>query len=113
MSSTQNIADFVWPYIDPPIHEAFWFENFDVVKCRDWMEKNWSISLYICAVYILLIFLGQNWMKDRKAYDLKRPLALWNLFMALFSVFGFLRCMPELLHVLNGNNGFHRSICVR
>jgi len=104
---------FPWHYDEPPIFEASWFEEFDVVKCRDWMEENWTLSVYAVAIYIPSIFLLQRLMKNRSPFNLKTPLALWNLIIAIFSFYGALRCAQELLYVLSTPGGFHRSLCIR
>lgn len=104
---------FIWPYAEPPLYEPFWLEKFDVVSCRDWMEKNWHWSVYICIAYVAIAGLGEQLMKTRPPFDLRYSLVVWNLCMALFSALGFIRCLPELLLVLKGPNGFHRSVCVR
>ncbi|OXA47237.1 putative fatty acid elongation protein 3 [Folsomia candida] len=52
-------------------------------------------------------------MKTRKPFDLRKGLFAWNVALAVFSAFGFLRVFSELSDVLSGQNGFHRSICVR
>lgn len=49
-------------------------------------------------------------MSNRPAYKLKRLLTLWNLSLAIFSIVGTLRTLPELLHVL-GRFGFYHSTC--
>lgn len=109
-----NISEkFIWPYVEPAVFESYWFEQFNVAKCRDWMEKNWTISIYICAVYLTFIYIGSYFMKNRKPFDLRGPLALWNISFAVFSLIGLVRCTPELWYVLKGTNGFHRSVCVR
>lgn len=62
--TTQNIRVglAIWPYVQPPISQSCWFEIFDIVKRKKWVERNWTISLYICAIYILLIFSGSKYM---------------------------------------------------
>lgn len=108
-----TMKDFIWPYEEPPVFEAFWFEKFNVIQCRLWMEKNWTISVYICTAYLLLLYFGKKIMKQRQAFDLQKPLTYWNAVFALFSLIGLIRCTPELARVLQGPNGFHRSVCVR
>jgi len=39
-------------------------------------------------------------MKDRPAFDLKKPLAAWNLFLAVFSFIGAARVLPHLFMIL-------------
>jgi len=49
-------------------------------------------------------------MKDKQPFDLKAALALWNLFLAVFSFVGALRTVPHLLMMLQ-SQGFRYSIC--
>lgn len=108
-------SNFIWPYATPALYSPLpWPEgSFDVASSRDWMEANWHKSLYIVLIYMVAAAFGEQWMKNRKPFVLQTPLVLWNMSMALFSIVGFIRCLPELIHVLLGENGFHRSVCVR
>ncbi len=112
-SQNGSLGPTMWPYVQPPIIDSFWFENFDVVKRMAWLERNWTLSIFISAVYILLIFSGKHIMKNRQPFIFSRSFSVWNLGFTIFSIAGLTRCLPELVIVLNGNNGFHRSVCVR
>jgi len=92
--------------------EPFEFENLNLSYCRRWMGQNWTLSVYASAIYILLIFTGRHWMKSRSPFSLRRRLFLWNLILALFSIFGFLRTFPEINYVLK-TTGFYRTVCER
>jgi hypothetical protein len=88
------------------------WEYINLAKCRRWMERNWMLSVYASVVYVCLIFLLQHWMKDRPAFKLRKALVVWNIMLAAFSIFGFLRTVPELMYI-NSFYGFHLSICAR
>jgi hypothetical protein len=90
----------------------FEWEHVDLNGCRRWMGRHWDLSLYASAAYVILIFAGQAWMKDRGPFSLRRRLFFWNLTLAAFSIIGFLRTFPEILHVLK-ETGFYRSVCER
>ena len=49
-------------------------------------------------------------MTNRQPYDLRLPLGIWSLFLSIFSLFGSMRMVPELLHSLS-SRGFTHSIC--
>lgn len=49
-------------------------------------------------------------MTHRPAFKLKKALTIWNISLALFSIIGTLRTLPELLHVLH-RFGFYHSVC--
>lgn len=84
--------------------------NFDYIYHRQWFRRYWIISLGFTAAYLLAIYVGQRFMQNRKAYDLRKPLAIWSAMLALFSFGGSLRGIPEMSHVLS-NHGFRYSYC--
>jgi len=102
-----------WPYRDPPLIKPYPFEIFDLTASRKWFWANWTLTLYISLAYVILIHLGQYAMKSRPAFNLRPILTLWNFGLALFSATALVRVLPEFYAVLQGPNGFHRSVCVR
>lgn len=64
-------------------------------------NTHWNYSIYISLGYIISIFALKSAMAQReKGFDLKSPLIAWNIFLALFSFLGAVRCLPEFYHVL-------------
>ena len=63
-------------------------------------NKTWSVCLYATAIYLLLVFQGQRWMRHRKPFKLRRPLFLWNVGLTVFSIFGASSIVPCVLHSL-------------
>ncbi len=51
-------------------------------------------------LYVVGIFGGQKVMASRQPFDLKWPLAYWNLLLSLFSIVGALRVVPHLAYLL-------------
>lgn len=43
-----------------------------------------ATSFAIVLIYLLLIFVGQNYMKSQKGFNLQRPLILWSFCLAVF-----------------------------
>lgn len=78
--------------------------NYDVDPLNQWSKDTWpAVPLALCAVYLVAIFGGQWYMKDKKPFgDTNRAfLAAWNLFLSLFSFFGMVRTVPHLFHDLS------------
>lgn len=89
----------------------FQFERrFQHIYTKEWMRQYWHTSFYAVAIYMIVIFGGQAFMSNRPAFKLKRLLTLWNISLALFSILGTFRTLPELLHVLH-RFGFYHSVC--
>ena len=83
----------------------------DVLKAQDWVHNNWTLTIPISVLYVLLVYGGRKWMESKPAYDLHRTLFLWNVGLAIFSIFGALSVVPNLVHHIY-KNGFKQSVCI-
>ncbi|XP_012272622.1 elongation of very long chain fatty acids protein 6 [Orussus abietinus] len=86
-------------------------EEFKFQDTRIWMTNNWKNGFYYCGIYMVLIFGGQHYMASRPRFQLRGLLSLWNTLLATFSIIGFTRTAPELIHVLR-NYGLYHSVCI-
>lgn len=59
---------------------------------------------------MVVIFFGQSYMSTRQPFTLRKFLTVWNLGLAIFSIIGTLRTLPEMIHVIQ-NFGFQHSVC--
>ncbi|XP_067876421.1 very long chain fatty acid elongase 6-like [Heterodontus francisci] len=85
-------------------------KQFDERGAIEWMQENWSKSFLFSAVYAALIFAGQYYMRERRKFELRKPLVLWSLTLALFSILGAFRTGWYMWHVLY-TSGFKQSVC--
>ena len=86
-------------------------DRFVWKRAQPWLSAEYGkISIYSCTVYLILVFLGKRWMRDRPAFSLRRPLTMWNTGLAVFSIVGFLTHFPFLVRNLLVN-GFRHSVC--
>nr|WAH70728.1 ELOVL fatty acid elongase 6-like protein [Eleutheronema tetradactylum] len=94
----------------PPLTEF----SFEGLVDEEWavalVQANWNKGLVLCAVYVALVFGGQHYMKSRPKMDLRLPLVLWSLALAIFSIGGAVRTGSYMIHILS-SDGFRRSIC--
>ena len=87
------------------------FESHEFVdNIVKWMKRNWTSSITISVIYIILIALGKHWMSTRPKYELRVPLILWNISMAVFSITGAIRVLPEFIYTIT-KHGIVYSIC--
>jgi elongation of very long chain fatty acids protein 6 len=103
----------VFPIIEPGYLTIYEWEVVELTILRRWVGQHWKLSIYASVIYVILIYLGQSWMKNRPAYNLRTCLTFWNVILALFSLIGFARTAPELWHVLHEPYGFYTSVCTR
>ena len=91
--------------------EERFLDNDYRLGTMNWMKTNWTISLFISLIYVLIIFGLKLFMKERQEYKLKSVLILWNASLAIFSILGALRTLPEFIYTIN-EKGFKYSVCV-
>jgi elongation of very long chain fatty acids protein 6 len=65
------------------------------------MAQNPWIPTLAVSIYIVGIVAGRRYFADRPAWNWRKSMALWNLFLSVFSAIGFLRTLPQLLHNLS------------
>jgi elongation of very long chain fatty acids protein 6 len=77
---------------------------------RTYMIQRWHNSFFYALAYLFLIYTGQIYMKNKPRFELRLWLAAWNTLLALFSIFGAMRVLPELIYVIY-RHGLKYSIC--
>lgn len=85
-------------------------KEFDSAQKGQWMKNNWHLSIYASIVYFFIIHGGQIVMANRQPFRLKSLLTAWNISLALFSIIGASRTLPEMFYVLK-HGGFTQSVC--
>lgn len=91
-------------------YEKRFFDDDFVASKGEWMRQNWHTSIYYAIVYVVAIFLGQAYMKNRTRFELRGALVAWNLFLAIFSAIGSIRTWPEFISALT-NQGLAHTMC--
>jgi hypothetical protein len=99
-----------------PVLEPLYFDfekNFDSTCIPELYTLYWpTLPLAICAMYLTVIFGGDYLMKSvgMKPFDLKWPLAGWNLFLSVFSLMGMSRMVPHVMTRVYAH-GYYDSVC--
>lgn len=77
-----------------------WEKTYDSSPVYEWMKRVPWLPVASVVLYVAGIFGGQKLMEKRQAFDLKWPLAYWNLLLSVFSIVGALRVVPHLAYLL-------------
>ena len=97
-----------------PALESFFFnfeKRYNPLPILDYMaSNNYTIPMVVVAVYLLLCYNGTIYMKSKKSFNILNQLAIWNLILALFSIYGTIRVVPHFLVKLSGMT-FEESVC--
>lgn len=59
---------------------------------------------------MISVYYGLNFMKNRKPFNLRYPLAIWSAMLGLFSIMGSYYFLPEIISKLY-NDGFYKAAC--
>ncbi|KAI6172198.1 Elongation of very long chain fatty acids protein [Aphelenchoides besseyi] len=92
---------FVLPY-----ETAYWNSR----AVHNFILRYWFWSIPIAFGYVTGIHALQAWMRNRKPFQLNRPLMWWNLTLSIFSFVGTMRTAEELFHVIK-EHGIHDCLC--
>ncbi|XP_071538014.1 very long chain fatty acid elongase 6-like [Panulirus ornatus] len=85
--------------------------NFYGGNWVQWFDRNWGIVFYMVGAYMAVVFGVQAWMENRPAYDLRKQLFVWNVILAVFSLYGGIRSLQELIYVYT-NFGLYSTYCL-
>lgn len=97
----------------PGLAFTFQFEEYlldNLGSIRDYVSYHYLLPVVLSALYCIGVFRIQQWMSSRPALRLRLPLLLWNTLLAVFSIFGCVRVLPELFWMLR-HRGLFASTC--
>ncbi|XP_071954512.1 very long chain fatty acid elongase 6-like [Antedon mediterranea] len=90
---------------------VFEFEKgFDHRPKVNWFAENWSKAFLYSAIYVVLIFGGKFFMTNRPRYNLRMPLTIWSMTLAVFSWMGAIRLWADYIFFVK-QYGFKASMC--
>lgn len=72
--------------------------------------NNYVFPFAAVILYMAFCYFGSMIMKDRKAFGLLNTLAAWNLFLSLFSMWGAIRTVPQMIYALTSQD-FEHTVC--
>jgi elongation of very long chain fatty acids protein 6 len=101
-------SGFNYTYLLP--FEQHYLSNENRKDRLNWQEKHWHYVLYMSVAYIATIFGLKYIMKNRKPFELRILLIIWNLGLAVFSILGAARCVPEFIYIIS-QKGIDYSVC--
>lgn len=62
-----------------------------------WVVEHTWVAPLLSLLYLLAIFGGRSWMRDRKPFKLRWCLVVWNASLALFNTITFIKIIPLML----------------
>ena len=96
-----------------PLANNFYFEfekNYNSIPGFEFVQAHPELPVIVVTLYLAGCYFGSKYMATREAFDLKWPLAYWNLFLSTFSTIGMIRTVPHLMHNFSLMN-MEQTIC--
>ncbi|KAI3386603.1 hypothetical protein SNEBB_011183 [Seison nebaliae] len=87
-----------------------WLNQEHYERRTEWMKSNWKLSYLLVLLYLGVIVIGKNLMKNREAINCRSILIIWNCLLATFSLCGAISGTIEMYSILT-KFGFNDSIC--
>ena len=98
-----------FPFLEP--YFLVFEKQYNPLPILDYMASvSYSIPIAVVIVYLSLCYYGTYYMKSRKSLNILNQLAIWNLLLAIFSVYGTIRVVPHFLLKLSDKT-FEESVC--
>ncbi|GMS94097.1 hypothetical protein PENTCL1PPCAC_16272, partial [Pristionchus entomophagus] len=95
----------------PVTYSDMFFGEWNQEKTRHFMEHtHLPISFVITAAYLLMVKYGPKIMENRKAYDLRTSLAVWNFALFAYSGVSFYILFPHFMKTYY-KGGILRTLC--
>ena len=91
-------------------HYADYENNNRFDKVQLVMKGSPWFPILIAMLYLMFCYYGQIVMTNYKPFNLKYTLASWNLFLSLFSTWGFIRTAPHLYYLVT-NYSLEYTVC--
>lgn len=84
--------------------------HYDLDSVSTWLTRYLPVPVLCSGVYLLLVFGGKSWMKDKPAFKLRNPLVLWNVALSIFSIVALVILGRPLIRNLV-SDGFVDAVC--
>ncbi|XP_009977085.1 PREDICTED: elongation of very long chain fatty acids protein 6-like [Tauraco erythrolophus] len=97
-----------WGYLQPSLWLDHTYEEVMDLRMNSAAAK--KKSFLFSALYAAFIFGGRHLMNKRAKFELRKPLVLWSLSLAVFSIFGAVRTGAYMLYILM-TKGLKQSVC--
>ncbi|ESO84018.1 hypothetical protein LOTGIDRAFT_210968 [Lottia gigantea] len=105
--SASELSSITYNYSNKFEFERVW----DEPAFNEYLNRRLMDPLLYSLLYAVIIFSIKYYMRNREEYDLRQPLAVWSTGLAVFSIAGVVRTVPEFLFAVN-EQSFQYSVCM-
>lgn len=85
-------GNFFFPFEKYHINDGRYL--YDFFPLKRYLETHYFLPFFAVAIYAAALVLGTKYFNSRKPWNLRVPMALWNLFLATYSFLTVFHCLP-------------------
>lgn len=74
--------------------------TYDPIPNLNWMENHPLVPIVGIVSYCVLCVVGRKLMESRDPWQWRKIMAVWNLFLSVFSLIGAIRTAPQIIYNL-------------
>jgi len=74
------------------------------------VNNNYWLPITSVVLYLLFCHFGVRYMENLKPFGLNKALAVWNLFLSIFSTYGAIRTVPHMIYRI-ATKSFESTVC--
>ena len=93
-----------------PFLSTFDVRDYDIEYVSTQLTRYLPVPVLCSGVYLLLVFGGKSWMKEREPFNLRSLLLLWNIALSIFSIVATIILGAPLIRNWV-NDGFVDAVC--
>ncbi|KAI6237637.1 Elongation of very long chain fatty acids protein [Aphelenchoides besseyi] len=71
--------------------------EYEHKTAEKWFRNNISLLFQALFLYLTFVAVARHYLRERKGFELRRPLAVWNFALAIFSAIGFYKMLPAFV----------------
>ncbi|GMT23441.1 hypothetical protein PFISCL1PPCAC_14738 [Pristionchus fissidentatus] len=87
------------------------FERYQLTPIiTRFLQNYWQHTVTVSVLYFMMVKSIERFLHNRPPFNLRLPLIIWNLSLALFSIVGFVRFGEDYFESLF-NRGIYTTIC--
>ncbi|KAI6199520.1 Elongation of very long chain fatty acids protein [Aphelenchoides besseyi] len=82
----------------PSLYDDLLFASeYDHKTAEKWFRNNISLLFQALVLYLMFIVVARRYLRERKGFELRGSLAIWNFALVIFSAIGFCKMLPTFI----------------
>ncbi|CRH03053.1 fatty acid elongation protein, GNS1/SUR4 family, putative [Plasmodium relictum] len=77
-----------------------WEKDFTPFRFIELVHNKYYVCPIVVIIYLLFCKYGNNLMQNRKPFNIKKIIIIWNFLLSCFNMFVIMRLLPVLIYII-------------